>query len=1229
MFGFNYVPSSYQLAESIDATKINQIYAEITGSMISAEKRNIFLEFTANWKVADLVYAILTSADFMQLTPDSTNINIIFKDLLNRTADAGAISHYSTFESIKEIIDDIQLSEEYKNLIASNVKIINKKLSESENKINIPYDQLTELGINGKEAELKEFDESGQNFKVGEKEYFQDNQGRVLDRSSGKTYPCMYHISSRIFDLYGQSVITSDSDAYVDIEFFAGDSAFMESRLINESNEEIHWSRLNGQSGPIRVDFVNKLFEGKVNVLESNNDVKSADLSCFVFASDDSVNDSIWDEIQPLPIKSIDCPTIYWEEQETYRGLDYFSITSSSDPKKINTRLVWDEPNAALDHNIWIEYNFIAYSSDHGMLMPRSPLNPYNLDQDIGKSASWPSNISSKLKIVTNDSVVSDTARNTEDHTVLSVKEVTSGLPNGYSSAYIQRGLVRAKILEQVGVIETQDLEENYGHLFGTKAIREAIESYNPNIAKMVLIAKPECWIESDENSAGNLMFEIVKVHNYGIQKDHINQKYNLVVNDPVNPLPLEVVGAYDSLNEAEYRLSIMSSSPINALRRLVYRNLGSAQRHVSRWAHVFGVAGKTFFEQYYDQLSPVYDKDADASNWPSANISQAHNLMNWSFLDNAAYITPNGNADRFVDSSYNLIGESQLFNSRNVPKEFSDMFMTEKDEDQYYFFYEPGFWYESGALLHEELYVKKGSKYGFFVSKQSLPSHFVHNLSFPEKHSQGGLKFNVKYFLREPFTADQQRQFDKAIDVWERLILDDITIDVYIFDEDPDDKQGGRLAYVTSNSKNMLLRGLDGTFPLAGPTNMVIGEKSRADDRSEFIQTTPYGETNLSSFYYTILHEFSHALGMPGIMRIGAFAAFLNFQKREIGLNAHGISAQHADLFRELYNNLIGYHSEFGTQFEGSNAVQEYQRIIAQKGLNDPSKYFYDSVPMAQNDSLHLAEYTKISIQTNDINSTDWTDPIEISYEGQGVSIPQGYEQRKKIIYAFKKSESMPNDNPGEQEIIIDSANEDSEYSHRYTGNLKNNWYNANPGGRVYLCFAAVSLLTKLGNGEVKYTVPEEDWSDPVLLSEDLAFGLISMYKAASSLPTDNPGTVTVESKQFSGGTALVAQNPQNGWESSSQAINSLQSGDKLFVVVAPGIITQGNIRQISFPNELKTPYGAVGEPEVLSGITLGILEDLGYNVKRHSSGRYESGQPGGEPTNNADNFLEPDLNN
>ena len=85
----------------------------------------------------------------------------------------------------------------------------------------------------------------------------------------------MYHISSRIFDLYGQSVITSDSDAYVDIEFFAGDSAFMESRLINESNEEIHWSRLNGQSGPIRVDFVNKLFEGKVNILESNNDVKS------------------------------------------------------------------------------------------------------------------------------------------------------------------------------------------------------------------------------------------------------------------------------------------------------------------------------------------------------------------------------------------------------------------------------------------------------------------------------------------------------------------------------------------------------------------------------------------------------------------------------------------------------------------------------------------------------------------------------------------------------------------------------------------------------------------------------------------------------------------------------------------------------------------------------------------------------------------------------------------
>ena len=1228
VFGFNYMPNNYQLAESIDATKINEIYEEITGSTISTEKRNIFLGFVINWKVADLVYAILNGADFMQLTPDAANINIIYKDLLNRAADTNGINNYLTFESIKEIIDNIQLSEEYKNLVASNVKIRNKQLSESENKINIPYDQLTELGINGKEAELREFDENGQNFKVDEKEYFQNNQGMVLDKSSGKTHACTYHISSRIFDLHGQDLITSDSDAYVDIEFFAGDSSFMESRLINESNEEIHWSRLNGQSGPIRVDFINKLFEGRVNILESNSDVKSADLSCFIFASDDSVNDAIWDVVQPLEIKSIDCPTIYWEGQETYRGLDYFSITSSSDPKKINTRLVWDEPNASLDHNLWIEYNFIAYSTDGAMLMPRGS-EKYRGFQDIGDDSSWPSSISNNLKIVTNDSNVNDQERNTEDHTILSVEQVFTNLPNGYSSAYIQKGLVRARIVEQVGVIETQDVEKKYDGVFSARDVREAVESYNPDIAKMVLIAKPECWIEADENSAGNLVFEIVKVHNHGIQKDHVNQKYNLVVNDPVNPLPQEIVGAYDSLNEAEYRLSIMSSSPINAYRRLVYRNVHSSQRHVSRWAHVFGVSGKMLFEQYYDQLSPVYNKDADIFNWPKTNLAEEHRFIDWSSYLNSTYALESGDVDQMLDSSYNLVGQSsQTLNSRKVPKEFSDMFITEKDENQLYLFYEKGFMQEFFEGW-EGMYLKANDKYGFFISKQALPSHFVHNLSFPERHS-GGLKLNVKYFLREPFTVDEQRQVDKAIDVWERLILDDITIDVYIFDEDPDDEHAGKLAYVTSNIRNMLLRGLNGVAPIPGPSNMVIGAKSRADDRLEFIETTPYGETNLSSFYYTILHEFSHVLGMPKIMSTGLLAASISFYIREIGLSNDLISAQHADMYRELYDNLITYNSEFGTQFNGTNAVQEYQRIIAEKGLNDSSKYFYDSVPMAQNDSLHLAEYSKISITIKDIDSTDWTNPIEVSYDDRQLSVPQGYERRREIVIAFKKAESMPNDNPGEQEIIIDSADEDSNYATRFSGNLENNWYSKSPGGRVYVSFAAVSLLTNLGNGEVKYTIPEEDWSDPVLVDEDITFYTIDMYKAASSVPTDNPGTVGVKDVETSFGTAILIENAQNGWSRfASEAMNSAQSGDKLFVVVAPAISSHGDLRQISFPNELKTPYGEVGEPEVLSGITLGMLEDLGYNVKKHSSGKYESGQPGGESTDNADNFLVPDLNN
>ena len=50
----------------------------------------------------------------------------VIKSKPDRDKSAVITKKITKYKYIKEIIDDIQLSEEYKNLIASNVKIINK-----------------------------------------------------------------------------------------------------------------------------------------------------------------------------------------------------------------------------------------------------------------------------------------------------------------------------------------------------------------------------------------------------------------------------------------------------------------------------------------------------------------------------------------------------------------------------------------------------------------------------------------------------------------------------------------------------------------------------------------------------------------------------------------------------------------------------------------------------------------------------------------------------------------------------------------------------------------------------------------------------------------------------------------------------------------------------------------------------------------------------------------------
>jgi phage-related protein len=560
-YGYNYIPDGYVSSGFISTAIIDDIYLDICGSVIPADLKKALTPFVDNWQVVDLVYAVLNSAEFLESSPNSDKINIVTQDVFGRIASASELSTFGAMANMEAVVKAIKETEEFYTVKQKNVKVIIGKLSSSDMVINLPFDKLTNLGLNGKKIRLFNLEETGQEFEDidSAKRYFQYNDGSIRDISGNQTYECKYFVNKRLFLIHGKSEINSSEKGYIDLIYKNENLDSVTVYLEDHQGNIIEWVNSgNNVGGNIKVESTSKNFEAQFEIKADygfvNFIAKAFALSeeeKYIPDTDVAIPMSLGDSgIMHAPFIRVD------SGYQEHRGLRFIELdVSSADYQEVETSIVWMEPRFPDDIGMWVEYEYIAYgSSSGGLLMPRGFNN-----QDAKENASWSSSNSSPIEIISDQIDLSEI--NNYSHTLLSVEEITDQdqIPEGYDTAYIQRGLCK---------IGSEFIDGKIVSYYD-----ESTQSYSyqdvPGISTIGK-ASPKCWIKTTGPCAGNLKLNIKNyATQYGIIYNAEFQNYDVVDQDGSvyisNVSKAEAVYRYKELyNLNRYKRFIVNDSSIS-----------------------------------------------------------------------------------------------------------------------------------------------------------------------------------------------------------------------------------------------------------------------------------------------------------------------------------------------------------------------------------------------------------------------------------------------------------------------------------------------------------------------------------------------------------------------------------------------------------------------------------------------------------------------------------------
>lgn len=227
---------------------------------------------------------------------------------------------------------------------------------------------------------------------------------------------------------------------------------------------------------------------------------------------------------------------------------------------------------------------------------------------------------------------------------------------------------------------------------------------------------------------------------------------------------------------------------------------------------------------------------------------------------------------------------------------------------------------------------------------------------------SHNGLKLNIEYLIDLPL--EDRLQIQRAATFWENIIQDDISIDVFI-SPTLTRSAGGTLAYAgvgeyiigpesrfhsqgRAQVKNMLVYiDTDDLFVGASPDSSYTANGRTPIDNQYFVGPGGLEANRLCSI---LIHELAHGLGFGVSWNVD----FLGFYEGDYQ---------------------FGFANEFGAQYRGAQAVQQYKHII------DSATH----ILLYDNESKHIIKHTI----TSEIRNSFYTTSVPI----QGGSFEEEYQ--------------------------------------------------------------------------------------------------------------------------------------------------------------------------------------------------------------------------------------------
>lgn len=969
-FGSLYTPDGFDRSNSLTTADIENIYLDINEEAIQTTYYYEKAE-AENWTVGDLVYSLLNDEHFLSKTPTIKSIQIIHKDLTDTFA--SSTSNYLNLNSLTEVKNLIENSSARSNYLKLNPKIVTKKVTGNDRKFCIPDNKLKDVGLNGKKIQIKKQTNEGINFKVISegKNYFQNHEGVIFDLTKNESLKSddLYFVDQRLFELHGTNRMNGGEQGYIDIYFQSDEER--DSFLADPSGNLISWTDYSeSEQGYIKIGRGVTLIKGLLN-LEFQGNVSECNLNTWVKFIDSQIQEE--EEIQPWVYEDIISSPFL-----TFGGQTFIKNDSSIDAEDnvINGYVIFEtDINEVFKdfQDIWIPYQVEAYSeegdyeayvnndssilalydnyvNDGGdkdkqrwgfehwvengnnpppvgnasIIFPRNSIyksEDQNIPVDTTKdliNLFDEQNNSSGLKINTKN--INQSIVNTESHTLFSVESIDfQDLPPGYTSGYIQKGIVKVEHTSSGGVAL---LPESFVNNF-----------FNTSEGKLYVYARIPCWLDNSNPGVGNIKISTDSfATNYGIVNNFknsspsfFNQRYNLIKksfglsDESYDALDYEEnkqyinfisVRSIDGSFIKEFPFSLVQTKEI-FLSAEEYANSAVVE---SEFIDGRMILGKQFFESSQRKIVEDLTLENAIQQWNLKNVNKSGKIFYKKFV---------------LNNQCNLSTWKHVYSS--------DL--------------------EGNILftVYDSNYIDNFSSNALSLEKSSLPA--MHG---------GGLRVDIDYGIN--LEDNFKQEINAAASTLESIVQQGFSIKITVIEDQYNRLYEGDAAQnivkIRHSEKEFLKRGLhhfdrsqqDAYFGngfwgyLISEDNYFLRrisavisidpEKIRNAEYSQRVSIN-YDPTSRTPLYYTALHEMLSMMGLGCLW------------------NENRIWSLDDSNLNSIYNL-----SEVDGQYIGENGVEEYQNLLeswSQAGevfdVNDYERYIDENPTVLQEYETYLAQ--------------------------------------------------------------------------------------------------------------------------------------------------------------------------------------------------------------------------------------------------------------------------------